>query len=128
MSHFRSISAVSLADDLSSKVLQAISCIEGGKAGAGAVSFARKAKSLVQRWLAKSVYAISMATDEDALNNNDIITERDTILLINIKLGRGASAVNVGCLFRVMEVYEKYYNKWFMSKAPFKKWKKEPKQ
>ena len=26
-----------------------------------------------------------------------------------------------------MEVYEKYYNKWFMSKAPFKKWKKEPK-
>ena len=35
--------------------------------------------------------------------------------------------MNVACHYRVMEVYEKYYNKWFMSKSPCKKWKKEPK-
>ena len=68
-----------------------------------------------------------MTTDGDALDNNDIIIERDTILLINIKLGQGASATNVGCQFCVMEVYEKYHNNWFMSKTPFKKWKKETK-
>ena len=59
--------------------------------------------------------------------NNDIIIERNTILLLSIKIGRGASATNVVCHFRVMEVYEKYYNKWFMSTVPVKKWKKEPK-
>jgi len=128
MSHFRSILSVSSPDDLSSNVLLAMSCIEGGKAGAGAVSFARKAKSLVQRWLAKSVDTIAMSTGADLLAaNNDIIIERNTILLLSIKIGRGASATNVACHFRVMEVYEKYYNKWFMSTVPVKKWKKEPK-
>ena len=33
----------------------------------------------------------------------------------------------VWCSFRVVNIYEKYYNKWFMSKQPCKKWKKEPK-
>ena len=29
--------------------------------------------------------------------------------------------------YRVLNIYEKYYNKWFMSKLPYKVWKKEPK-
>ena len=69
-----------------------------------------------------------MSTGADLVAaNTDIMVERDTILLLNIKVGRGASAASVACPFRVMKVYAKYYNKWFMSKAPFKKWKKEEK-
>ena len=90
------------------------------------MSFARKAKSLISCWLAKAVDIIT-SSDADALSNNDVIIERDTILLVNVKFGTGASAANVACHFRVMEIYEKYYNKWFVSKHPSKKWKKEPK-
>ena len=31
------------------------------------------------------------------------------------------------CSFRVLNIYEKYYNKWFISKNAFKMWKKEAK-
>ena len=42
-------------------------------------------------------------------------------------MGRGARAANVACNYRVMEIYDKYYNKWFMSKQPYKVWKRESK-
>jgi len=125
LAHFRSILAVPSADDLLDKVHLAISCLEGESSTGGAVSFARKAKSLVQRWLAKSVD--EFPTRPDAVENCDILIERDTILLVNVKVGTGASASNVACHFRVITVYEKYYNKWFMAKLGFKRWKREPK-
>ena len=125
MTNFRKVLRVSSAEELGAKVLLGMASIEGRDATVGTVSFARRAKSLVERWLAKSVDFVS--SDVDALDSNDVIIERDTILLVNVKVGRGATAANVACLYRVMEVYEKYYNKWFMSKQPFKKWKKEPK-
>mmetsp|Transcript_21089 Transcript_21089/g.45741 ORF Transcript_21089/g.45741 Transcript_21089/m.45741 type:complete len:265 (+) Transcript_21089:660-1454(+) len=125
MTNFRNILSVSSADDLVPKVLLCISGIEGRDVTVGTVSFARRAKSLVERWLAKAVDF--MSSDADALDSNDVVIERNTILLVNVKVSRGASAANVACHYRVMEVYEKYYNKWFMSKQSFKKWKKEPK-
>ena len=118
MAHFQASLAVTTADDLTAKVLLAISCIEGGTSIAGSVSFARKAKSLVQRWLAKPVNC--MSSGENALQTNDVIIERDTIVLLNVKFGKGASAATVQINFRVMEVYEKHYNKLFMSKQPLK--------
>ena len=74
MAHFQASLAVTTADDLTAKVLLAISCIEGGTSIAGSVSFARKAKSLVQRWLATPVDC--MSPGENALQTNDIIIER----------------------------------------------------
>ena len=125
MAHFRAILAVSSPDDLLDKVHLAISSIEGQSATSGAVSFARKAKSLVERWLAKLVDPIP--TENNTLDDNAILIERDTILLVHVKVGSGASASDLACHFRVVTVYEKYYNKWFMSKLGFKRWKKEPK-
>ena len=61
-----------------------------------------------------------MTTAGDVLQPDDIVIERDTIVLLNFKLGRGARADNIQCNFRVMEIYEKYYNKWFMSKKQSK--------
>ena len=48
-------------------------------------------------------------------------------MAVNVKVGRGARTANVACNYRVMEIYDKYYNKWFMSKQPYKVWKKESK-
>ena len=63
----------------------------------------------------------------DALTTNEIIIERDVVVLLNVKIRQGASAATVACHYRVLNIYEKYYNKWFMLKQPYKKWKKEPK-
>ena len=63
----------------------------------------------------------------NAVANNAIFIERDTIVLVHSKLVPGASATTVTCHFCVVNIYEKYYNKWFMSKQPFKKWRHEAK-
>ena len=125
MTQFRSLVHVENADDLLAKVVVASSSIEG-KSVAGSFNFARKAKSLVQRWLAKLE---SAGFGDAASTSSDTRIERDVILMVNAKIGRGASAVNVASYYRVVNVYEceKYYNKWFMSKVSFKLWKKEPK-
>jgi len=65
--------------------------------------------------------------DGTKLSDEDILIERDVIILVNVKLGVGAAATTVQCKFRVLEIFEKYYNKWFVSKEPRKKFKKEKK-
>ena len=44
-----------------------------------------------------------------------------------VKVGGGTRAANVACNYRVMEIYDKYCNKGFMSKQPYRVWKKESK-
>jgi hypothetical protein len=46
---------------------------------------------------------------------------------LNVKYGAGAAATVVQRQFRVLEIYEKYYNKWFVSPEAAKKWKNEKK-
>ena len=41
--------------------------------------------------------------------------ERGTVLTMNVALGRGANAPVSVCKFRVMGVYDKFYNKWFLT-------------
>ena len=67
-----------------------------------------------------------MMTVGDVLQPDDIIIKKDTIVLLNVKFGRGAKAATIQCNFHVMEIYEKHYNKWFMSKSLVKWWKKDP--
>ena len=128
MARFRALLSIPSADDLSPRVLLAFACLEGESKVVGAMSAARKAKSLVQRWLAKAVDIVLPRGDvTDALTVNEVIIERDTIVVENVKVGRGARAANVACNYRVVEIYDKCYNKWFMSKQPYKVWKKESK-
>ena len=47
--------------------------------------------------------------------------ERDTIISENVIVGWGASSFVVVKHSCVVDVHEKYYNKWFMSKVPSKK-------
>ena len=122
LAHFRAMLQVTNVDDILQNVL-ATSLYLDGKGGT--VSFARESKSLVARWLTKG--ADCAPTDGDVPSKNEIIIERDVIVLLNIKTGRGERAATVSLPYRVLNIYEKYYNKWFMSKKPYKKWRKEPK-
>ena len=53
----------------------------------------------------------------------DILIERDTIILVNVSVGCGASRITMAKPYLVVDVHDKFYNKWFMSKSPVKKWK-----
>lgn len=127
MRHFQAILTVSSPDNLLDKVLVASSCLEGKGHIRGSISFAKKAKSLVQRWLAKPIDV--MAEGGTAFVDGDVLIERDVVILASVKIGTGATATIVNRLYRVVDIYDKHYNKWFMSKSksPVKKWKKEVK-
>ena len=57
----------------------------------------------------------------------DNCIERDTIISENEIVGRGASSVTVVKHYRVLDIHDRYNKKWFTSKVPIKKWKKESK-
>merc|ERR1712087_415934 len=46
----------------------------------------------------------------------------DTIANVRVKVGRGATATEFEYPFRVLGIYEKYYNKWYLGKVPEKLW------
>ena len=85
----------------------------------GSIGTARTANSLIGRWTAK------VFTEQKDARGEGILIERDTIVLENVKIGRGASATTYPCQFRVTALYDKWYNKYVMSKEPFKRWKNE---
>ena len=126
MTLFQSITNTNSADDILCKVLAAIACLEQKDNVQGANNLVRKAKSLVQRWLTKPANANE---SKGACKPGDTLIERDVVVLINAKVGSGASASNVALPHRVVDIYDKHYNKWFMSKtrSPAKIWKKETK-
>ena len=83
----------------------------------------RKAKSLVGRWLDKT------SGSESAPNPipTDILIERNIIILVNVSVGRGALRITMAKPYRVVDVHDKFYSKWFMSKSPVKKGKEDSK-
>ena len=48
--------------------------------------------------------------------------ERDTVLTIECKRGKGKNKVTKVEYFRVLTIFEKYYNKWYVSLDDRKKW------
>ena len=80
---------------------------------------------MVHRWIA---FPFGISTNEkDNLVAEDILIERDVIILANVKIGSRANATTVVRPFRVIMLYEKYFNKWFGSKPLTKRWKMEAK-
>ena len=112
-------------DDLLDNVVNASSCLESEdkESSKGTASYARKAKSLVARWLRKSGNAASARGPDRS--TDDI--ERDTVVTANVTIGRGARKLTYPKQYRVLDIHDKYYNKWFMSKDTSKKWKKDAK-
>ena len=107
-------------------VLNASSCLENNGRAQGSISPNRKAKTLVQCWVARPIDCV-VKEGKEVVGVEDILIERDVIILLKVKQGAGAGATVVTRPYRVLEIYEKYYNKWFVSPAAMKIWKKEKK-
>ena len=100
-----------------SEVACASSCVSGMGTIKGSIGTGRKANSLIGRWTAK------VFTEQKDARGEGILIERDTIVMVNVKIGRGASATTHPCQFRLTALYDKRYNKYVMPKEPFKRWK-----
>ena len=122
---FRDMLDVDSPTNLLPKVLVAAAKIEGVERVMGAVGDRRRAKSLLQRWMA------TMNENGKGKGNPaepaGVRIERNTIVTVKVKIGRRAAGRRVMRYFRVVNVFDKYYNKWFMAKEPSKVWKKEEK-
>jgi len=105
-------------------VSRASSCLSGVSTIQGALGDERKANTLLGRWIIRKK---QVGKDEKSSSEGTNI-ERDTVILVNVKTGRGASASTVTRRFRVLAIYEKFYNRWAISKQPFKQWHNEPKK
>ena len=53
--------------------------------------------------------------------------ERDIVVLAEVIVGRGCFSAKVLKQYRVIDIHNKYYNKWFMAKVPRKIFGKDSK-
>ena len=92
-------------------------CLEKTDKGSikGSVSGVRKAKSLVGRWLKRSPAAET--SDKPSDLSGETVIERDTVISADVVVGRRGPSVKVLKKYRVVDIHDKYYNKWFMSKV-----------
>ena len=127
MTCFRSIFDLTLdISEVLERVSCASSCLANSEHTPGSISPNRKAKSLVQRWVSKPIDGV-VKDGKDLVGVEHIFIKRDVIVLLDVKCGVGAGTIVVQRHFRVLEISEKYYNKWFVSPAAAKKWKNEKK-
>ena len=125
MSNFRSIFGAASIDELQTYVSLSSSCLASTEHVSGSTSQELRTKSLVQRWIANP---FSIGKDKkDHVVAEDILIQRDVIILVNVMIGNQSNASTVASPFRVLMIYEKYYNKWFASKPLTKRWGKEKK-
>ena len=123
MSNFRSIFGAASIDELQTYVSLSSSCLASTEHVSGSTSQERRTKSLVQRWIANP-FSIGKYKKDNVVAK-DILIQTDVIILVNVMIGNQSNASTVASPFRVLMIYEKYYNKWFASKPLTKRWKKE---
>ena len=103
MSYFQAILSVTSDDNILSKVLPAAPCLERKYTVSGALSFERKSKSLLGHWIGN---AVDSGLGNDDLSNNEIVIERETILLVHSKFGTGATAAILSIHLCIVNIYE----------------------
>ena len=52
-----------------------------------------------------------MAEGGTAFVDGDVLIERDVVILASVKIGTGATTTIVNRLYRVVDIYDKNYNK-----------------
>jgi len=110
-------------DDLLDKALEASAALElsdAGKGESGSASRDRKTKSLLGRLYGKYNPAKAGADGEIAADGT-IFVERNTVVSCMVKVGSGRGAQKVDKPYRVIGLYDKSYNKWYMT-GEKKKW------
>lgn len=102
------------ADELLRNVRSVSAALEslGTERGSSSTDPDRKVKSLHGRWFG---HAEKATTAEGNNTAGEFLVERNVIVTCNTKLGTGKNAKDYPRNYRVLGVYDKYNNKWFMT-------------
>ena len=126
MKNLKSV-AFSTSADFLQNILRTSMCLEKADKGniKDAVSDARKAKSLIGRWLE----SLQIAGKNDVANKlpGETLIEEDTVVLAEMVVERGRSSAKALKQYRAIDIHDKYYNKWSMTKVPQKTFRKDSK-
>ena len=115
MSAFGALLNAVSTNELLEKVLCASVALEDINTNAerGSSCRGRKSNSLLGRWMERPT-----ATDnsnEPSMDENAVYIERDSVVVCKVKSGNGRNSPMIMKNFRVLGLYDKYYNKWFMT-------------
>jgi hypothetical protein len=83
------------------------------KAERGSISYERKSKSLSGRWIDGK--PTSSKNEDGDLCDDECWIERDRIVSCAIKMGHSRDSPMIPHRYRVIGVFDKLYNKWFMT-------------
>jgi hypothetical protein len=83
-------------------------------------SHERKHNSFLGRWFGKD----PKICEENGIHapNSELMIERDRLIMCQVKNNTYTSTQNIPAKYRVIGVYDKSYNKWFMAKENKKHW------
>ena len=104
--------------------IDTICCIKGRESGS--IKLDQKFKSLQQRWFTKSAVGNNgdenLTSKEENLTSKETFIERNILLKFKVEQGSGTHKRVEDQVFRVLCLFDKYYNTWFLSETPRKKW------
>ncbi len=125
LSSFTKLSNCTRIEDLFDDILQVSASIESmdDKSERGSLSQRRKTKTLFGRWTSRTVQALTLETTPIEVGEGEDIIGRNTIVTCKFKNGRkrDSPTITITKDYRVLTVYDKFYNKWYMSTEK-KKW------
>lgn len=107
---FRALLSSSSMDDLVMSSKEGMKCLQMKQNETGSTTGDQKYKSLAGCWYAKG--STTLATDDVSGIKT---VERDTRIQVTVKQGSGAASVSATEDFRVLGIYTKYDNKWYIA-------------
>ena len=96
----------------SKHILKAMRLMEKSNKQQGSISSERKYKSLNARWMSKPSET-TILLDNELIHISPFILQRDVVVKIKLK-----STSNDEGTFRILGVYTKFYNKWYINPNP----------
>ena len=119
----RKNSSCTKIEDLFDDILQVSASIESmdDKSESGSLSQGRRTKTLFGRWTRSTVHTPTLETTPIEVGEGEGAIGRDTIVTCKFKDGRQKDSPMIANDYRVLAVYNKFCNKWFMG-SDKRKW------
>ena len=115
-SHLSTLLKADTVEDLAKAAADAIECLQVKKSGS--TSPATKHRSLWERW----TWSEEKGSTEVGDLGQDRIVKRNVRVRIEVKEGRGSNEMKAVEDFRVVVLYTKTYNKWYLCEKGKQRW------
>jgi hypothetical protein len=118
LNSFTSLCKCDKIEELFDCVLHFSATIEllDGKLESASLSQSRKTKTLFGRWTARKISTSLVHRPSDQTTSIEECIARDSIVTCKFKLDNRNGSPKITKDYRVLAVYEKFYNKWWMSR------------